>query len=111
MTPITKKNSCRLISVKGRPVVIPSKQYCDYEKKALGYCPKLGIDYPVNIKATFYMPTRRRVDLNNLLQFTDLLVKAGTITDDNSNIVAGFDGSRVCYDKKNPRTEVEIRRL
>jgi hypothetical protein len=32
----------------------------------------------------------------------------GIIEDDNSQIVAGHDGSRVRYDKNNPRTEIEI---
>jgi hypothetical protein len=35
-------------------------------------------------------------------------VKYGVIEDDNSNVVVSVDGSRVLYDKENPRTEVEI---
>lgn len=55
------------------------------------------------------MPTRRRVDLTNLLGATcDLLVDFNVIEDDNSNIVAGHDGSRVKYDKEKPRTEIWI---
>lgn len=38
----------------------------------------------------------------------DLLVAYGIIEDDNSKIVASMDGSRVSYDKDNPRTEAEI---
>lgn len=80
----------------------------EFEKEALKYCPKLHIDYPILLKAVFYMSSRRRIDLNNALAFTDLLVKAGTIEDDNCKIVVGFDGSRIDYDKENPRIEVEI---
>lgn len=104
----TKKNSSRVIKSKGRTIVLPSKQYTEFEKNALKYCPKLNIDYPVILKAVFYMSTRRKIDLNNALAFTDLLVKAGTIVDDNCRIVVGFDGSRIDYDKDNPRVEVEL---
>ena len=55
------------------------------------------------------MPTMHRVDLGNLHAATDdILVKSGVLQDDNSNIVAGHDGSRVLYDKENPRVEIEI---
>lgn len=55
------------------------------------------------------MDSRRRVDLVNLLEGTcDILVDAGILEDDNSNIVAGHDGSRVLYDKDNPRCEILI---
>lgn len=67
------------------------------------------IEERVNVKAVFYMPTRRRVDLTNLLQaLLDVLVKYGILADDNSKVVASVDGSYVDYDKENPRTEVEI---
>ena len=55
------------------------------------------------------MPTRRRVDLCNLLEATcDLLVHHGVLEDDNSAVVVSHDGSRVLYDKEHPRTEVFI---
>jgi Holliday junction resolvase RusA-like endonuclease len=58
------------------------------------------------------MPTHRRVDLVNLQEATlDVLVKYGAIIDDNSLIVASMDGSRVYYDKENPRTEIYIERV
>lgn len=107
----TKKNSSRIIKSKGRTIVIPSKQYMEFEKEAVKYCPQLHIDYPVNIKAVFYMHTRRTIDLNNALAFTDMLIKAGTIEDDNYKIVHSFDGSRIDYDKDNPRIEVEITKI
>ena len=37
-----------------------------------------------------------------------MLVKYGVIEDDNSRIIVSMDGSRVRYDKENPRTEVTI---
>ena len=67
------------------------------------------IDRTVNVKATFYMSTHRIVDLVNLHEaLLDVLVKHRVLDDDNSRIVVSMDGSRVDYDKENPRTEVEI---
>lgn len=110
--PRTKKNSQRLVVAGNRPIILPSKQYKEFEEAALWYVPRLNIDYPVNIKALFYMKTKRRVDLTNLLEaLDDVLVKGGCLVDDNSNIVKGHDGSRVLYDKNNPRIEVEIERM
>lgn len=58
------------------------------------------------------MPTRRRVDLCNLHEaLCDVLVKFGVVQDDNCKIIASMDGSRVLYDKENPRTEVYIEKV
>jgi Holliday junction resolvase RusA-like endonuclease len=112
LAPITKKNHSTIITNKttGKLMVIPSKQYKEYEHESAWFMPHIKtIDRPVNIRAVFYMPTHRRVDLVNLLQaLCDILVKYSVIEDDNFNIVAGFDGSRVDYDKDSPRTEVWI---
>lgn len=68
-----------------------------------------SINQPVNLKCVYYMQTRRRVDLLNLLEATcDILVDAGVLEDDNCKIVVSHDGSRVLYDKSNPRVEIEI---
>lgn len=112
LPPVTKKNSQRMIQRKGRMIPIPSKAYAEYEKAAGWFLEPLGIDYPVNIKALYYMPTRRRVDKTNLESaLCDVLVKHGVIEDDNSRIVVSTDGSRVLYDKEHPRTEIYIERL
>lgn len=91
-------------------MIIPSKQYIQYEKDCKIFMPKgEPIETPINIKAVYFMPTHRRVDITNLLSAThDILVKHGVIADDNSKIVVSVDGSRVFYDKENPRTEIEI---
>ena len=113
--PRTKKNSSQIIKAKnGRCFLIPSKQYKEYEtsfkkqameQKVYG----LMIDYPVNIKCLYYMHTRRKVDLTNLLSASmDCMVSAGIIADDNCKIAAGNDGSRVHYDKEKPRVEITI---
>lgn len=93
-------------------MVIPSRNYQQYEKDCAPFLRAVGINNQVNIKALYYMPTRRRVDLCNLHEaLCDVLVKYGVIADDNCNIVAAMDGSRVLYDKEYPRTEVEIEEL
>jgi len=49
------------------------------------------------------------VDLTNLHEaLHDILVKCEVLEDDNCKIIAATDGSRVMYDKDNPRTEVVI---
>lgn len=111
INPVTKKNHGNIVMIKGRPIMLPSKPYLEYEKKCKQYIPTLEkpIDYPINLKCTYYMETRRRTDLNNLLQATtDILVKYKVLEDDNYNIVASFDGTRAYYDKENPRVEIEI---
>ena len=89
---------------------MPSKKYKEYEKSALWFIPKgETIKEPVNVKCLFYMPTRRKCDLVNMQEaILDVMVKAGLLADDNYSIVQSMDGSRVLYDKENPRTEVYI---
>ena len=108
--PKTKKNSQQIIKVKGRPKIIPSKQYSEYLKACGANLPQIAtITEPVNIKAIYYMKTKRRVDLTNLHEaLHDILVHYNIIEDDNSKIIVSTDGSRVMYDKENPRTEVTI---
>lgn len=109
--PITKKNSQRIVRRGNGFCVLPSKQYAEYEKSAGWYIkrPAKPISEPVNVRCVYYMPTRHRVDLVNLIEATcDILTHYGVIADDNSNIVVSHDGSRVCYDRDKPRAEIEI---
>ena len=110
--PRTKKNSQQIRTNGARRWIAPSSQYEQYEAECLWQIPnnfKIGIDYAVNVKCVYYMQTRRRVDLCNLLAATcDILVKGGVLLDDNSRIVSAHDGSGVLYDKKNPRVEIYI---
>lgn len=112
--PISKKNSQQIFKSPktGRPFIMPSKKYKDYECSAARFLrplPAAPIDRPVNVKCLFYMQTRRIVDLTNLLEAADdVLVHAGVLADDNSRIVVSHDGSRVLHDKDNPRTEIYI---
>ena len=115
LPPVTKKNSQRIMhsSKTGRPFIMPSQNYMDHEAEAVWHCKRARvqrpIEEPVEVKCLFYMPTRRRVDLTNLLEsIDDVLVRAGVLKDDHSGIIVSHDGSRVLYDKDNPRTEVSI---
>lgn len=112
--PVSKKNSQRIVTnrVTGKPFIIQSQQYEEFEAVAAYFLkpqPKNPIDYPVTVRCIYYMPTRRRVDMSNLMAAThDILVKHKILADDNRNVIASVDGSRVYWDKENPRTEIEI---
>ena len=112
--PITKKNHGQIVMRGKKPVLLPSRQFTAYQEMAGYYirCRQRRIRDRCNIRCVYYMPTRGIVDLVGLLQATDdILVHYGVLDDDNSRIVAGHDGSRVCYDRDNPRVEITIARL
>ena len=112
--PRTKKNHQRIAVRNGRPFILPSPQYAQYERDCGYFIKHRGerINYPVNIKCLFYMRTRRKCDLTNLLEaIDDILTHYGVIADDNYCIVQSHDGSRVFVDKENPRTEVIIEKV
>ena len=113
LAPISKKNSQQIMinQSTGKPFVMPSKAFKEYEAAALWYIPRSykAIDVPVNVECHFFMQTRRKVDLTNLLEaIDDIMVKAGLLADDNFTIIQSHDGSRVFYDKIHPRTVVCI---
>lgn len=115
--PATKKNSGQIIQCRGRSILIPSKQYQAFEKACLPYLNHVKnsvgvINYPINVQCIFFTKTKRLIDLPNLLNaIDDAMVKAGLIIDDNRDIIAGHDGSRVYHDKFNPRIEVVISKM
>lgn len=76
LAPVTKKNSQQILknAGTGRPFIVPSRAYREYAEAA-AWCLRTyrleTIRQPVEVKALFYMPTRRRVDLTNLLEALD----------------------------------------
>lgn len=114
LPPITKKNSMQVGTNRytGKTFVTQSKQYKQYEKDVANFIPVITmIDKPINIKALFYMPTKRKVDKLNLeAALHDILVKYEVLLDDNSDIVVSTDGTRVYkgVGSENARTEVTI---
>ena len=115
--PRTKKNSQRPITAQSRKgkkytMILPSAAYGDYEADCLRQITgnyRRHIDTPVNVEARYFMATCRQIDLTNLNEaIHDILVKARVLMDDNRNIIASTDGSRVFWDKTNPRVEITI---
>ena len=108
LPPITKKNSQQILTNHrtGKPFIAPSRQYKKYERAAMWYLtpkPKTPLSGRYRVATVFYMPTRRKVDLTNLMEAAhDTLVAARILADDNNTIIASVDGSRVMYDKENP---------
>ena len=112
LQPISKKNSQQIFINRktGKPFIMPSQKYKDYEAAAAWFIPKhIRINQPCNIKCLFYMRNRQKCDLTNFLEaIDDVLVKVGFLADDNYTIVQSHDGSRILHDKENPRTEIYI---
>lgn len=115
--PRSKKNSQQLAynPKTKRPFITQSSAYKSFSKEVIkqirmnGFAPKEPITYPINIKYLFYKSSRRLCDgLNLSAAMDDILTQARVIDDDHRDIVAGHDGTRVFYDKKNPRVEVTI---
>lgn len=112
-----RKILCKFIKIgrRGNLFLSQSARYKEYAKdcgRQITGKYKKEIDYPINLKCTYYRKTKHRVDLTNLLAATcDILEDYGVIKDDNCKIVVGHDGSRVLYDKNNPRVEIEIKEV
>lgn len=117
--PKSKKNNMRpsYNYKNGKFKLIQSQSYLDFAASAkLQLLAQMRqnkqlepINQKINLKCIFYRSDHRRTDLVNLLNATcDILTDAKIIADDNYNIVMSTDGSRVYYDKANPRTEITI---
>ena len=112
----SKKNSQQIIFNKntGKPMIIQSKYYHEFEQNCGYFLQRYAkhIDYPVNLKCTFYVPDKRKRDIVNLLNAVqDILVKYDVIADDNYSIVVGLDGSRIIYEKGREETVIEIKEI
>ncbi len=71
---------------------------------------------PLRITYTFFPPTKRRTDLQNVCTVVskfaeDALVCLGVFDDDDYKIIAEVNYRFGHVDKKNPRCDVEIERL
>lgn len=114
----SKKNSQRIVfnRVTKRPMILQSEIYKQFEKDCGWFLKKYSkdtINYPINLKCTFYVKDKRKRDLTNLENaIADILVKYKVIEDDNYNILAGWDGSRIIYrQNKEPETIIEITKM
>lgn len=109
--PATKKNSGRIISRNGKPIIIPSEAYKNYEDACMWQLTgkKLHISGIIVVECKYYLPNKRSwPDLIGLLQATsDILTKA-KIIDDDKWICSYGDSCIAGIDKDNPRAEIRI---
>lgn len=116
-SPATKKNSNQIAynPQTKRAFITSSKRYkewfreCSKQIKLNGLAPKEPYSVPVRLTYTFWMPTRRLCDDLNLSEaMDDILVENHFLADDNRDCVESHDGTRVFWDKENPRVEITI---
>lgn len=107
--PRTKKNSARILKAHAnRRIVAPSEAFMQYQEKCLWQIkrPYNPITARVNVRCVYYMATRRKVDLANLIEATcDILVKAKVLPDDNSQDCGRSRWQPVDYRKEKPRAK------
>lgn len=113
--PIPKKTSQRIVGKGKFKRIIQSERFLKYDKHAKDHIKKTyphllkKRDDPIEVRIHYYRETKHRVDMTNLQEGTDdILTEVGVIKDDNSKIIKSHDGSRVYFDKENPRTEIWI---
>ena len=123
LDPRTKKNhmtiagtgaKCPKCGKRARQFVRQGAAHSKYAFEAAQYLnprPKTPIDEQVHIIYILYMQTHRRVDdLNLFASLDDILVHEKILKDDCVKLIRSRDGSRVLYDKENPRAEIYIYR-
>lgn len=108
----SKKNSRRIVTVRGRPVPIPSKKYVAWEKYArqvILSSGRPGTPFPAaTLTIRIYHGDMVRRDTNNSTQgIQDVLVDMGVIADDNWMVIGS---PRVDHfiDVSDPRMEVDV---
>ena len=109
--PATKKNRGRIVSRNGKPIIIPSEAYKNYEDACMWQLAgkKLHISGIIVVECKYYLPNKRSwPDLIGLLQATsDILTKA-KIIDDDKWICSYAESCIAGIDKDNPRAEIRI---
>lgn len=121
LDPRTKKNhqtiagtgpACYVCGKRAKQFIRQGHANTKYAAAAAKYLhprPAQPIAGKVHIVYRLYMQTRRRVDdLNLFAALDDILVHENILADDNISIIRSRDGSRVSYDKENPRAEIYI---
>ena len=112
----SKKNSRVLVFRGSRPRSIVSGSYRIWNTDALASLiakrlPKTPLS-GVEVHICMYFSTNRRKDLSNAAEgVMDTLVEAGILSDDCWQVVPKLTIEAGGVDKKNPRSEIEIRVL
>jgi Holliday junction resolvase RusA-like endonuclease len=112
--PAVLKNSKRIVRAGKKPKLVPSKRVVEWMDAAVDQLLAIkheSTGYPIlaycQASIVSYVADRRRRDLDNSLSAPlDAMVRAGIIGDDDQ--VKSLDGSRLRYDKTNPRVEITI---
>lgn len=121
LDPRSKKNAHRISGCGPRcPVcgkykkqfIRNGKTTTDFAFKAAQYLnpkPEKPITRQVHLVYRIYTETwHRKDDLNLYEALDDILVNSGILHDDDRKTIRNRDGSRVLYDKENPRAEIYI---
>ena len=108
----SKKNSKQLVHVKGRAVLLPSKQYQAWEKSAMAtiliYGRPAAPFAAARLVIRIYHGDAVRRDTNNATQgIQDVLVEMGVIADDNWMVIGSPEVSHF-IDVADPRMEVDV---
>mgnify|MGYP004881571867 FL=1 len=110
----SKKNSKQIVHVRGRMLILPSKDYKSWHEGALNVLktakmvPK-SIEKVRAVHLCFYGENKRKFDLSNKAEsIMDLLVDAGILLDDNYEVVPELCLTYGGIDKDNPRCDVTI---
>lgn len=121
LDPRSKKNAhrisgcgkrCPVCGKYARQFIRNGSSTTDYAFKAVKFLlpkPKAPITGPVHLVYKLYTQTwHRKDDLNLYEALDDILVTNGILKDDDRKTIRSRDGSRVLYDKENPRAEIYI---
>lgn len=109
--PATKKNSGRIISRNGKPIIIPSEAYKNYEDACMWQLAgkKLHISGIIVVECKYYLPNKRSwPDLIGLLQATSDILTKSKVIDDDKWICSYGDSCIAGIDKENPLAEIRI---
>ena len=121
MDPKAKKNThriagcgkrCPLCGKYAKQFIRNADKTTEYGFKASQYLkpkPPVPISGQIQLVYRLYTGTwHRKDDLNLYEALDDILVTNGILRDDDRKIIRSRDGSRVLYDKENPRAEIYI---
>lgn len=113
LAPRTKKNHSRIVQVKGRPIIIPSREHEVWFKAAVLVVRQqwsalwgVPVDYPCAVAATFYRDRATGDLVNYMGALADLLQAAGVVADD--KWIFSWDQSRLAKDDAHPRIDMTI---
>lgn len=112
--PEIKKNGKVIARANGRPFLISSKRYRDWEKDAIEqikqqqeYWQHIPMPQAVRAAMVFHLPDRRPRDASNLYQgVEDAMEKAGVVENDRQ--IRSHGGSMFLLDRDSPRVVVSV---